>query len=413
MLSTLFDVDGVTAVEILVKTAAYSASLAAAGSVLARLTLSRLDGETARATRRLAVAGAAAAAVASVLRVPVRASFLMGGTFSGAFEPTIVGMVVESPLGASLGVRLAGLALVCLVIVDDRRTRIAAGLGAVLVCTSFVLRGHALDEPRLVLGLLLTLHLLGLAFWVGILAPLHRLAGRDAAAAGALAAEFSTWAVRIVPALAAAGAALFVILTSDPLAALSTPYGQLLAVKLLLFVPLLGLAALNKCRLTPDLEAEVAGAGARLRRSIRFEALIVLAILATTATLTTVTSPEQPERGNAPEAESSAALPASPRNHGPAYAGRSAWVRGVAGSEETGVGVVLRNREPTPTSISLRIPTGSRCPNRTIGEPDYVPSSSARFTRRKWGQGEFFALAEGRMQTPRGSEKLTLTPFSP
>ena len=207
------------------------------------------------------------------------------------------------------------------------------------MCASFALRGHTLDEPRLVLGALVTCHLLGLAFWVGIFDPLHRLASRDAEAAGALAAEFSAWAVRIVPALAAVGAALFVILTGNPLAALGTPYGRLLAVKLLLLVPLLGLAALNKLRLTPALDAGVAGAGARLRRSIRFEALIVLAILATTAALTTVASPERPEQGNAPEAESSAALPASPRNHGPDHAGRSAWERGVAGSEEIGVGV--------------------------------------------------------------------------
>ena len=137
-------------------------------------------------------------------------------------------------------------------------------------------------------------------------APLHRLAGSDTHAAGALAAEFSAWAVRVVPALAAAGVALFVILTADPLAALGTPYGQLLAVKLALFTLLLGLAALNRYRLTPALQTRTLRAGANLRRSIRLEALVVLAILATTATLTTVAFPERPaEHGSAGEAESS------------------------------------------------------------------------------------------------------------
>ena len=173
------------------------------------------------------------------------------------------------------------------------------------------------EEPRLVLGVLVALHLLGLAFWVGVFAPLHRLAGSDARAAGALAAEFSAWAVRIVPALVAAGVALFVILTADPLAALGTSYGQLLATKLLLFAPLLGLAGYNKLRLTPALEGGVAGAGARLRRSIRLEALAVLAILATTATLTTVSAPERPEPGTAAAgAMSSPALPASSHTRG-------------------------------------------------------------------------------------------------
>ena len=321
MLSTVLDIDGVTAVEILAKTGASAGSLAAAGSALALLALTRFDGGTARSIRRTAAAAAAFAAAASVLRIPVRASFLMGGTFSGAFDPAIVGMVAESPLGTSLWVRLGGLALVSLVVVDRRAARAAAGLGAVLVCASFAFRGHSLEEPRLVLGLLVTFHLLGLAFWVGVFAPLHRLAGRDALAAGALATEFSAWAVRVVPALAAAGVALFVILTADPLAALGTPYGQLLAVKLALFTLILGLAALNRYRLTPALRMRALRAGANLRRSVRLEALVVLAILATTATLTTVASPERPvERGAAGATESSAVSAltstSSPHRHG-------------------------------------------------------------------------------------------------
>lgn len=300
MLAILLDVDRVTAVEILLEAVSSAACLAAAGSAITLLTLPRLDDAGARAAGRLAAAGATVAAGASLLRIPARASFLMGGSLPGALDPAIVGMVVESPLGASLGVRLAGLALVSLAALNRpgaRRSgaRLAGGVGAVLVCASFALRGHSLDEPRLVLGALVTLHVMGLAFWVGAFAPLHRLAGTDAKAAGALAAEFGAWAVRVVPALAAAGAALFVVLTGDPVAALDTPYGRLLAVKLALFAPLLGLAAFNRYRLTPALRTGDPRAGARLRRSIRFEALAVLAILVTTAALTTVASPEGPE----------------------------------------------------------------------------------------------------------------------
>ena len=135
MLAAVLDVDGVTAVEILVKTAVSAGSLAAAGSALALLSLTRFDGTAARSVRRTAVAGAAFAAAASVLHIPVRASFLMGGSMAGAFEPAIVGMVVESPLGTSLWVRLGGLALVGLVVVDRRAARAAAGLGSPLyVC---------------------------------------------------------------------------------------------------------------------------------------------------------------------------------------------------------------------------------------------------------------------------------------
>ena len=310
MLATVLDLDGITWIEILVKTAACAASLAAAGSAIALHALSRLDGEAAQGVRRLAVAGAVVAAAASALHIPVRASFLMGGSVAGAFDPAIVGMVVESPLGASLWMRLAGLAVICLVVVRRPEAGRAAALGAVLVCASFALRGHTLDEPRLVLGALITLHLMGLAFWIGVFAPLHRLARTDAKAAGALAAEFGAKAVWVVSAVAAAGAILFVILTGNPIAALATLYGRILAVKLLVFAALLGLAALNKIRATPALQAGARDAGSRLRRSIRLEAIAVLAILATTAILTTIASPEVP--ASHAETRGSALLPERP-----------------------------------------------------------------------------------------------------
>ena len=301
------DIEGITVVSIFVKAAAYVASFAAAGSVLALLALSRLDDDTARAVRRLAVTGAVAAAVVSALQIPVRASFLMSGSVSEAIEPAILGMVAESPLGTSLWVRLAGCGLICFLVANRPAARRAAGLGAVLVCASFALRGHTLEEPRLVLAALVTLHLMGLAFWIGVFAPLHRLTRIDAEAAGALAGEFGRKAVWVVAALITAGTALLILLTGDPVAALAMPYGQLLALKVCLVAPLLGLAALNKLRLTPALQAGEMRARLHLRRSIRLEVLVVLAILVTTATLTTVASPERHDGAAGIGSDSSAA----------------------------------------------------------------------------------------------------------
>ena len=288
----MLDLDGVAVVSILVKAGAGFASLVAAGSAFALLGLSHLDDRSAHAVRKLAVAGAVTAALASALLVPARASFLMGGSLAGAFDPAIVGMVIDSPLGECLGVRLAGLSLICLLVAARRPVRLAAGAGAVLVCASFALRGHALNDPRLVLATLVTLHLMGVAFWIGVFAPLHRmvLTGNDGAAA--LAEEFGRKAVWVVAGLVLAGAGLFVLLTGDPLAALPTLYGRILLAKLALIVLLLGFAALNRFRLTPGLRAGHPHARRRLVWSIRTEVVLVLAVLITTATLTTIASPD-------------------------------------------------------------------------------------------------------------------------
>ena len=275
-----------------VKALAYLASLTAAGSALFLVTFSTLDAETRKAARRLGLAGACSAALASLALVPLGAVFLAGG-WPGAFDPMLTRMIVQSPFGESLIVRMVGLALVALFFAGRRTARPAALLGAAAVCASFAFRGHVLAEPRLLLGALLTVHLLGLAFWVGAFAPLFRLARQaDPARAGALADAFGRRAVWVVAALAVAGAGLLVLLAGNPLQALALPYGQFLALKLSLFVLLLGLAAFNRFRLTPALLAGDSRAGARLQRSIGCEFAVVCVIALTTATLTTVSSPE-------------------------------------------------------------------------------------------------------------------------
>ncbi|SDD86986.1 CopD family protein [Ruegeria marina] len=292
MIAALASADAVTWISILVKTLAYTATLVAAGSVMVMIWLRELTEDARGALRRIAVIGALAAAVLSVLRLPVRASFLMGGSIDGAFDPMMLGIVVDSPLGTSVAVRLIGLALILTILLPVRGARWIALAGALMTCTSFALRGHALGDPRLLLGALVTVHLAGLAFWLGAFAPLSRATRRESPAkAGALAYEFGTKAFWVVAALVAAGAVTLVLLVSATLEALSAPYGQAFLIKLALFVGVLGLAALNKVRLTPDLQAAVPGAAQRLRRSIAVESALVLAILATTAALTTVTSP--------------------------------------------------------------------------------------------------------------------------
>lgn len=302
MIAALVSADAVTWVSILVKTLAYAATLIAAGSVLVSVGLRELTGDGRAALRRIAVIAALGAAVLSILRVPVRASFLMGGTLDGAVDPMMLGIVTESPLGTSVVVRLIGLALVLAVLLPRRGACWAAVAGALMACASFAFRGHALGDPRFLLGALVTVHITGLAFWVGALAPLiHAARHETPPVAGALAHEFGTKALWIVAALVAAGAVMLVLLGAATPDALPTPYGQAFLVKLALFAAVLGLAALNKLRLTPDLRAAAPGAAERLRRSIAVESILILTILATTAAFTTVTSPPAEQALVAPQ----------------------------------------------------------------------------------------------------------------
>jgi putative copper resistance protein D len=291
MLDAIAGADALIWIAICVKALVYATSLTAAGSVLSYVSLRPLPAVERGWLVRLAVFCALAAAVLSVARLPLRASFLMGGTWEGAFDPMILTMVAQSPLGTSIALRLLGLALVLALLIPARIGTALSVIGAVLVAASFAFRGHALAEPRIVLGLLITLHIVTVAFWIGAFAPLYRLAGTDRATAGMLAHRFGQSAVWFVGVIAVSGVVTLWLLTGNPLTAITTAYGQLFILKIGSFTALLGLAAWNKLLLTPALLRQDHDAAVKLRRSIAIEAVLVALILLTTASLTTVTAP--------------------------------------------------------------------------------------------------------------------------
>ncbi|MGB5863143.1 MAG: CopD family protein [Sulfitobacter sp.] len=292
MLSAIAAIDALTWISICVKALVYATSLTAAGSVLCITFLRALPASEVVVLKRFAVGLALAAAVLSLVRIPLRASFLMGGTWQGGTDPMILTMVAQSPLGTSVAVRLIGLALILMLFIPIRWNRLIAGIGVIFVAVSFVLRGHALEEPRLLLGALITVHLLGLAFWIGAFVPLYRAAGighgQDAAQ---LAHEFGRKAIYVVAILTIAGGITLWLLIGNPIAAAFTSYGQFFLLKLTMFLAIISLAAWNKMQLTPALLRGDVDACNRLRKSIRWEVGFVFLVLFTTATLTVISAP--------------------------------------------------------------------------------------------------------------------------
>jgi putative copper resistance protein D len=155
--------------------------------------------------------------------------------------------------------------------------------------------GHTRShDPGGGLGALLTIHLLAAAYWFGALLPLYVASTRepDARLTG-IVRDFSRWAVWLVPTMLAAGAVIAWRLLGS-LAALSTPYGTLLLVKLGGFAVLVALGAVNRYRLTPQLAMRPQNAASALRRVIGIELAIMVVVLAATAAMTTLYSPELP-----------------------------------------------------------------------------------------------------------------------
>ena len=231
---------------------------------------------------RVALIGIALTVLQHVL-TPAR----LAASFSGITDASLQKFLMASDAGAANIARVLGLLLV--MFGSYKNHRAFALTGAFLTALSFALMGHtATHTDRAVLATLLIVHVGIVAFWFGSLRPL--LAAGNSADALDCYRAFSRAAFFLVPVILVSGAGLALDLL-DSFAALLSPYGAMLAVKIVGFAILLGLASLNRWRLLPESRPGVTGATVALRRSVRVEWVLITLIIVTTITTTSFWSP--------------------------------------------------------------------------------------------------------------------------
>jgi len=284
----------VEAFNLLAKLLSYGASLAAIGALSFTVIFRSLLAEHDVAmVRRYGAVLLAVAAPASLATLYATVALLNGAGLAGGFDPELWALLAGTAAGDAVWLRLGGLAVLLAGLLTARLRLPTLFVGGLLVALSFGLVGHVQDEPNsLWLHALLTLHLAAVAFWIGSLWPMLRIAGAPERARVAVVMQrFGRIAAACVACLLLAGILLAALLLGGIAPLVTTAYGWVLLAKLALVVGLLGLAALNKWRLVPRLAAGDAGAALRLRRSIAAEIALVAAILLATAVLTSAVSP--------------------------------------------------------------------------------------------------------------------------
>jgi putative copper resistance protein D len=283
------------AAAIVVKTLAYAGTLGASGAVFFLFYNGALIAGTQRRTVRRLVWGLAVLAVAAGGAQLLVTAGSMGGNAAEMWDGSLLRLVWQAGAGRANLIRAGGL-LLAAIGVRPQRPAWWALPGSLLAATSYAWTGHAHAlTPNLLPVLLLGVHLLAVAFWLGALAPLEAVArAGDLSCTAAAAARFGAAAVVIVAVLIAAAATLLWLLLGG-VGGLGdiwrSAYGRWIILKLAFVAGLLGVAAYNKLRLTPRLRAGDAGAGRSLRAAIRLEMLLGGLALAGTATLTTVAGP--------------------------------------------------------------------------------------------------------------------------
>ncbi|CAO3416319.1 hypothetical protein [Azospirillum doebereinerae] len=202
---------------------------------------------------------------------------------------------LTSTSGASAGIALAGLALLALGLWTQRRAALLAG--ALVTVAALAATGHAATAPpRGLAGPLVALHGVAAAFWLGALPPLLAVLRHAPALDSArLVRRFSRGALAAVAALVLAGVGLSLLQLADPAAIAGTVYGQLWLAKMVGVALLLGLASVNRLRLTPALETGSRSARDHARRllslSVASEMVVMGLVVALTAGLGTTPPP--------------------------------------------------------------------------------------------------------------------------
>lgn len=257
-----------------------------------------------RAFARIAALVALVAAVLHYVLTPAR----MAGDFGSTFDPALESLLLRSNSGTAHIVRVIGLAILLLSL--DRATKLnmwAARGGAALALLSFLLMGHTVIHPqRWLLAPLLLVHIVVAAMWLGALAGLYIAAREQGTASGPLVARFSAQASVAVPAIFVCGFLMSVLFIRS-FAELATPYGAMVLAKSLGFAVLMALAAQNKWRLGPRLNAGDESAVPVLQRTIKAEWVLIAVVLAATAVMTSLYAPEHLEGSFAPEHDASPA----------------------------------------------------------------------------------------------------------
>lgn len=221
--------------------------------------------------------------------------------FAGIWDWLMFRILADSSLGYSTGLKLVAFAL-------------AAGCGFILVCygndsskkllkkgaygllivavialdISFLLTGHV-SNLGLLAHAILALHILAVFLWTGSLWPLHSFcqeSDRDPLVLGMVMTRFGQIAIGIVAVLIASGLGILYLLLESWSEIFTTAYGRGILFKLLLVIGLLGLAAINKLRLVPNLAGT--NGVSLLARSIKLEIVLAMFILIITSYVTLI-----------------------------------------------------------------------------------------------------------------------------
>tara|TARA_A100000164_G_scaffold184618_1_gene163955 strand:- start:119 stop:796 length:678 start_codon:yes stop_codon:yes gene_type:complete len=213
----------------------------------------------------------------------------IGGDLQSAVDPMMINIALSSKAGQSVLVLFSGFLIVFFWIYFFHKQIFTLGaIGIALILLSFSIYGHSTINGFSSQSLIV-LHLGAISFWVGSFLPLRYSTRRKLEEENLyqVAHRFGVFAVYYIGVLLISGLILGTILVGGIEQLLSSDYGRAFLVKLAFVTILLGIGAINKFRLVPQLKNKNVSYVIKLRRSINMEISILFIILVISSLLTT------------------------------------------------------------------------------------------------------------------------------
>ena len=220
----------------------------------------------------------------SILSIPGN----MSGDLIGIIDINMVNLSIDTlALKASLLLFIGFILIYFLPVNFKKIFFIGNTLAIFIILFSFIVIGHS-TKGGILTQSLVTIHLIGLSYWIGSLLPLKKMCNiADFKELKTITHSFGNYAVFYILALLIAGSIFSFILIGDISNLFNTIYGNVLMIKILFAMLLISLGALNKLFIVPRLDINNATTIIKLKRSINVEMIIVLIIFFLTSLLTT------------------------------------------------------------------------------------------------------------------------------
>lgn len=263
------------------KIALYVGLFIGVGGVFARnVMLSGLE-----AGRRVAVVAILFGLAGAVLSAGLQGLDALAAPLPRLFDPIVWTTSFATTYGRTVWAALASFVLALAALwLPGVAGRLSAVLALCGTGLALALSGHAsAAQPQWLMRPAVFVHAVAIAGWIGALAPLGQALRADNPAAPRALGRFSRVIPAFVAALIAAGMVLAFIQVETPSALLTTAYGQVFLVKLVLLVGLFLLVAVNRWTLTAPALAGEPSASRRLVRSIAVETALAIAIFGAAA----------------------------------------------------------------------------------------------------------------------------------